>query len=269
MPPATYVVDQRTRILTAPGRYLCAADARVLTGHASPALVQLVQEGRLLARQLGSRSYSYQTASIVGYCRKREFALTLFDLLVAADGEPVSEDELATELDQAHSGTWWTLARREQSPPDWPTWQHWYTGETAQARRLLGQQRPRWVRQVKEHQARGTVRRTLWLPSKRLSAFGEYCLARFEHVVAAGGSVQVLPAWKVTHLEDHRVLPDLDVTPGAVYVRRRTRVGSRNGAIRITDPALVEATTSYLGWAARQHATALRDFARSCHQGAA
>lgn len=269
MPPATYVVDQRTRVLTAPGRYLSTADARTLTGHAPVKLSRLAREGAFLTRQVGSRSYSYQTTSVIEYCRKQDITLSLVDLLANAEGEPITEDELATELDRARSGTWWTLARREQSPPDWPTWRAWYTGDTPQARKLLVQQRSQWVRQVKEQQARGIVRRTLWLPSKRLSAFGKYCLARFEHVSAAGGSVQVLPAWKVAPLEDQDVLPDLEVTPEAVYVRRHTRVGSRNGALRITDPHLVDSIVSYLGWVARQHAISLRDFAQWHHRGAA
>lgn len=269
MPPATYVVDQRTRVLTAPGLYLSTADAWTLTGHAPVALSRLAREGAFLTRQVGSRSFSYQTASVIDYCRKQNITVALTDLLATAEGEPIIEEQLATELDGARSGTWWTLARREQSPPDWPSWQHWYTGHTRQAQKLLAQQRSRWVRQVKEYQAGGVVRRTLWLPSKRLSAFGEYCLARFEHVVAAGGSVQVLPAWKVAYLEDRDVLPDLEVTPGAVYVRRHTRVGSRDGGLRITDPHLVDSIVSYLGWVARQHAISLSDFAQWHHRGAA
>ncbi|MBR8741451.1 hypothetical protein [Nocardiopsis sp. MG754419] len=54
--------------------------------------------------------------------------VTLFDLLATAIGEPFTEEELASELDRASSGTWWTLARRDQAPPDWTSWQHWYRG---------------------------------------------------------------------------------------------------------------------------------------------
>lgn len=269
MSPATYILDQRTRILTAPGRYLSAADTRTLTGHTPPTLTRLLDEGRLVARQVGQRSFAYQTVSVLAYCRKQASTVTLFDLLTTADGEPISEDELTGELDRARSGAWWTLARRDQSPPDWPTWQAWYHGNTVQAQTKLAEQRPRWSRQVKEHHARGLVRRTLWLPSQPLSGFGEYCLAHYEHVSAAGGSVRVLPAWKLALLEHRRMLPDLEVTPEAVYVRSHTQVGSRAGALRITDPALVTATGGFLGWANRQHAISLGDFARWRHQGAA
>lgn len=269
MPPAVYAYEQRTRILVDPGRYLSIADARTLTGHTPPTLVRLVDEGRLIARRVGRQSFAYQTASVLTYCLRQSTQISLFDLLATSDGEPITDQELTSELDQAPSGTWWTLARRYHAPPDWPTWQAWYSGDTSQAQTALAEQRPRWRYQLKEHQGRGLVRRTLWLPAQPLGSFGEYCLARYEHVVAAGGAVHVLPAWKLTHLESRGMLPDLEVSPNAVYMRRHTRVGSRDGAIRITDPDLVMATAAFLGWAIRQHTISLSDFARWRHQGAA
>lgn len=71
---------------------------------------------------------------------------------------------------------------------------------------------------------------------------------------------------KLAHLEHKQLLPDLEVTPNAVYVRTYTRVGSRNGALRITDPHLLAATTAFLQWAHQQHTTSLADFARWRHQ---
>ncbi|GAA1463191.1 hypothetical protein NE857_03355 [Nocardiopsis exhalans] len=269
MPPATYIYEQRTRLLTDPGRYVSTADARTLTGHTQPTLARLVDEGKLIARRAGVRTFSYQAASLLDYCRKQHPTLTLFDLLTAADGEPVTETELASELDRSRSGTWWTLARRDHAPPDWASWQHWYRGHTHHAQNLLFEQRPQWAKEIKEHRARGLIRRTLWMPAQPLGAFGEYGLARYQHVTAAGGTVHVLPSWKVTLLEHQRMLPDLEVTPTAVYLRRYTRVGSRNGALKITDPDLATATTAFLGWSTRQHSTPLADFARWRHQGAA
>lgn len=269
MPPATYIYEQRTRLLIGPGPYLSAADTRALTGHTSPTLTRLVDEGKLVARRVGRRSFVYQTASLLAYCRKQGIATFLFDLLATADGEPVTEIELEAELGRAHSGTWWTLARRDQSPPDWPTWRAWYSGHTSQAQAGLAEQRPEWAQQIKEQRTRGLLHRTLWLPAQPLGQYGEYCLARFQNVTAAGGSVHALATWKLGHLEHRQMLPDLEVTPEAVYVRSHTRVGSRNGALRITDPALVTATAAFLGWAARQHVTPLDGFARWRHQGAA
>ncbi|MBR8741452.1 DUF6879 family protein [Nocardiopsis sp. MG754419] len=133
---------------------------------------------------------------------------------------------------------------------------------------MLFKQRPARVQQIKEHRARCLTRRTLWLPAQPLGRYGQYCLARYQHVSAAGGTVDVLPVWKLHHLEQQRILPDLEVTPGAVYLRRYTRVSSRNGALRISAPELVTATTAFLGWAARQHSTPLADFARWRNQGA-
>ncbi|GAA1463343.1 hypothetical protein NE857_26250 [Nocardiopsis exhalans] len=247
MAPATYIYEQRARILTDPGRYVSTADARALTGHTQPTLARLVDEGKLIARRVGRKSLTFQTAPLLGYCRKQHPALTLFDLLATTTGEPVTEKELASELDQASSGTWWTLARRDHAPPDWATWQHWYRGDTLHARTMLFEQRPGWAQQIKEHRARGILRRTLWLPAQPLGRYGQYCLARYQHVTAAGGTVDVLPLWKLHHLEHQQMVPDLEVTPGAVYLRRYTRVGSRNGALRISAPELVTATTAFLG----------------------
>ncbi|MFE7462445.1 DUF6879 family protein [Nocardiopsis terrae] len=269
MPPATYIYDQRTRVLVDPNRYLTTTETRTITGYPAPTLARMVDEGRLIARRVGRKSLVFQTASVVAYCQQNSAQVSLFDLLATADGETITEEELANALDHTRVGTWWTLARRDQSPPDWPTWQNWYRGDTAQAQAALAAQRPRWAQQVKEHRARGLVRRTLWLPTQPLGGFGEYCLARYEHVAAAGGSVHVLPAWKLAHLENRRVIPDLEVTPDAVYVRRHTRVGSRDGAVRVTDPDLVTTTAAFLGWADRQHAISLGDFARWFHRGAA
>lgn len=269
MPPATHILAQRTRILTTPGRYLSTPQAHTLTGRTPPALARLVDEGRLIARRVGRASFAYQTTSVLAYCRQQRTATSLFDLLTTAAGEPITENELTRELDRACSGTWWTLARRDHSPPDWPSWQDWYRGDTIQAQAMLFERRSKWVRQIKEHRSRGLMRRTLWLPSQPLGRYGEYCLDRYQNVTAAGGLVHVLARWKLGHLEHQRMLPDLEVTPNAVYLLTYTRVGSRNGALRITDPDLVTATAVFLGWAARQHAIPLNDFARWRHQGAA
>ena len=268
MPPA-HILDQRTRILTDPGRYVSTADARTLTGHTQPTLARLVDEGKLIARRVGRKSLTFQTAPLLGYCRKQHPVLTLFDLLATTTGEPVTEEELASELDRASSGTWWTLARRDHAPPDWPSWQHWYRGDTVQAQTGLYEQRAEWTRQIREQRTRGLVRRTLWVSAQPSGMYGQYCLALYRNVAAAGGSVHVLPAWKVGHLEHQRMLPDLEVTPEAVYVRCHTRVGSRAGAVRITDIGLVASTAGFLGWADRQHSTTVNSFAQWHRQGAA
>ncbi|GAA1456959.1 hypothetical protein NE857_09060 [Nocardiopsis exhalans] len=269
MPPATYIYEQRTRILTDPARYLDAADTRTLTGHAKATLSRLTEEGRFIARKTGARSFSYQTESVLAYCREQDPNVTLFDVLATTTGEQVTEDELARELGRARSGTWWTLARRDHAPPDWSSWQHWYRGDTVQAQTDLYEKRAEWARQLKEHRARGLVRRTLWVSAQPSGMYGQYCLTRYRNVAAAGGSVHVLPAWKIGHLEHQRMLPELEVTPEAVYVRRYTRVGSRAGALRITTPELVASTGTFLGWADRQHSVTVNSFAQWHRQGAA
>lgn len=269
MPPTTYVHEQRARILTAPRQYLTAADTRTMTGHAQPTLSRLTEEGRFIARKTGARSFSYQTESVLAYCREQDPHVTLFDVLAATDGEHLTEDELARELSRARSGTWWTLARRDHAPPDWPSWQQWYRGDTVQAQTDLYEQRAEWTRQVKGHRACGLARRTLWVSAQPSGMYGQYCLALYRNVAAAGGSVHVLPAWKVGHLEHQRMLPDLEVTPEAVFVRRHTRVGSRAGAARITTPELVASTAGFLGWADRQHSVTVNSFAQWHRQGAA
>lgn len=197
MPPATYIYEQRTRILVNPSRYLSTSQTHTLTGHTPHTLSRLVEEGRLTARRVGAKSFAFQTASVLAYCRKHNPTLTLFDLLATAEGTPVTEDELNRELNRARSGTWWTLARRDHAPPDWPTWQNWYRGDTIRAQAALFEQRPEWVRQIKEQRACGLLRRTLWLPAQPLGRYGEYCLARYQNVSAVQGSIRVLATWKL------------------------------------------------------------------------
>ncbi|MGW5877781.1 DUF6879 family protein [Nocardiopsis terrae] len=270
MPVATYLLDQRARVLTNPSQYLPAADTRTLTGHTPPTLTRLVDEGKLIARRVGARSFSYQTSSVLAYCRQQDPPFTLFDALATTTGGVhLTETELETELGRTGSGARWTMVRRDHAPPDWPSWKHWYQGHTHQAHTVLFEQRTAWAQQNRQHRARGIVHRTLWLPSQPLGSFGQYSLARYEHLTAAGGAVRVLPAWKMALLEDQRILPDLEVTPEAVYVRCHSRVGSRDGAVRINDPELVASTAAFLGWANRQHALSLTDFAQWHRQGAA
>ncbi|QVJ00294.1 hypothetical protein KGD82_16135 [Nocardiopsis eucommiae] len=265
-------LDQRARILTAPSRYLTTAHTRTLTGHGAQTLVRLTQEGDLIAQQQGPKSFTYNARSVLSYCRRSQSGpLTLFDALTTVHGDHLTEDEVTSELRRTASGTWWTLVRRDQQvPPDWPSWARWFEGEHGQAEQELLAQKPRWTQQIREERARGLIHRTLWVPNAPLRTdFGQYTLAQFTHVVAAGGSVDTLPVWKVELLEDQRPLPDLEVTPRAVYVRTHTAIGARDGAVRITDPGLVKATAGFVAWAARQRATPLSDFVRWHHHDAA
>lgn len=271
MSPATHRLQQRTRLMVDARTYLSPTDAQTLTGHTRHTLKLRVEEGTLVAHRVGARAFSYRTDSVIAYCQRRHLELTLFDRLGNAEGELITEPELADELDHAPAGTWWTLARRDHRPPDWPTWQAWYQGHTEQAEQALTEQQPRWKQENTRLRARGVLRRTLWAPAQPLSGYGRYCLARYRNVVTAGGQVQVLPAWKCTHLEHQRSLPDLEVLPGMVYLRRHTHLGSRAGALRIQDPDLSGALHEFLTWASDRHALSFIDFARWRHplQGAA
>lgn len=263
MSSAIHQVEQNTRLLVDPGTYLNIGKTQALTGHTPHTLARRAEEGTLVARRVGIRSFAYQTTSVVAYRRRQNpTGFSLFDLLANAEGEHLTDQEVADELDRAPAGVWWTLTRRDHYPPDWPSWQSWYRGETDQAEATLTEQRPRWEQQTQELRARGLTRQTLWLATQPVGNFGEYRLARYRHLTASGGRVRVLPAWKLAHLEQQRMLPDLEATAGAVYVRHHTRVGSRAGAIRITNPTLTEATTAFLSWADQHHALPLKDFTR-------
>ena len=259
--PAPHTLDHRTRVLTGPSPYLSGAHTRALTGHTQPTLARLVDEGELTARKLSAR-LTFQTASVVAYCRRKGMTVSLFDRLVDAEGERITECELEFDLARARSGTWWTLARREHAPPDWPTWKAWYSGDTDASLAGLAARREVWAHQVKDQKLRGLLRRTLWVSPHRLGHFGAYSLAQYEQVSAAQGVVRVLPVRTISPLEHQRALPDLEVNPQAVHVRCLNRVGSRDGAVRITDPELVATTAAFLGWADRQHALPLTEFIR-------
>lgn len=269
MPPATHRVVQRTRILVDPSKYLSTREAQTLTGHTPPTLALRVEEGALAATRVARTRFAYETASVVDYCAGTNTPTSLFDLVASAAGEQITEEDLTTELEQAPAGVWWTLLRRDHSPPDWPSWTFWYGGDTARAEAALAGQYAQWAQEIEEHQARGLVRRTLWMPTQPLASFGEYCLARYRHVVVAGGRVRVLPAWKIAHLEHVYMLPEMEVTARSVYVRCYTRFGSRAGAIRITDPDLVDAMGTFLTWADEQHTLPLSDFTRWRRRGVA
>ncbi|MEU3308409.1 DUF6879 family protein [Nocardiopsis sp. NPDC006832] len=271
MSSETHRLQQRTRLMVDARTYLSPTDTQTLTGHTRHTLRLRVDEGSLVAHRVGTRTFSYRTDSVITYCQRRHPEFTLFDRLDSAEGELITEPELTAELDHAPAGTWWTLARRDHCPPDWPTWQAWYQGETERAEQVLAEQQSRWEQENARLRARGVLRRTLWVPAQPLSGYGRYCLARYRHVVAAGGQVRVLPAWKCTHLEHRRSLPDLEVLPGVVYARRHTHLGSRTGALRIQDPGLSGALHEFLTWASDRQALSLIGFTRWRHplQGAA
>lgn len=173
----------------------------------------------------------------------------------------MDEETLAYALAHHQNGRRYTLVRREHAPPDWPSWAAWFGGHHTQAQTLLAQEHPPHHAAASAPHNSGQA--IVWVAAQPLSAFGAYTLARYTYLRAAGAHVGVLPAWKVAFLENHAELPELEILPEAVYLRHHTRVGSRNGATRITDPELVTATRTLVRRLHSQHTIGLDEFTRN------
>lgn len=249
----------KTQALVSAGPYLTAADAILTTGHTRYRLHKMGEDGMLPSRRTGAQTRVYDTRAVVSEAY-RQGRLLLTDVLRTAAGECLDETDFAHALTQANAGTWYTLIRRNHMPPDWPSWAAWYAGNEGRAQAYLAEEQHEHRMETETLAARGLSRRRLWCPDLPLTLFGRYQSKRFMMLAESGACVRVLPVRRFTYLELQSPVPDLEVLPDAVYVRRYTQLGTRNGATRITDPDLVAATQHFGHWLYTTHAGLLTHF---------
>lgn len=260
LPLSHHQLLARTRALVAAGPYTTASDAVLLTGHTRYRLHRMGEDGAIPSRRTGAQTRVYDIRAVVRESY-RQGRLLLADVLRTAQGERLDETDFGYALTQVDAGTWYTLSRRNHMPPDWTSWAAWYAGNTARARGLLAEEQRQHREEAESLTARGLTRRRLWCPALPLGAFGRYQEVRFQMLAQAGAHVRVLPGYKLTYAEEQGPVPDLEVLPDAVYVRRYTDLGARDGATRVTTPDLVETTREFTRWLYTTHCALIQDFA--------
>lgn len=260
LPLSHHQLLSRTKAVVTTGAYSTTADAVLITGHTRYRLHTMGEEGVLPSRKAGAQTRVYDTGALVRDAY-RLGRLLLPDVLRTASGERLHETDFAHALTTHQSGTWYTLSRHNHMPPDWPSWAAWYAGNTVRARGLLAEEQRQHREEAESLTARGLTRRRLWCPTLPLGAFGRYQEVRFQMLAQAGAHVRALPGYKLTYAEEQGPVPDLEVLPDAVYVRRYTALGARDGATRVTNPDLVETTREFTQWLYTTQCALIQDFA--------
>lgn len=245
-------VEARSRLLINPPASLPFSAVTVLTGHTGGELEQIIDEGT----ELEHRDLRFRPREVRDYCRRQHTPYNLFDLLLEG-GEQVTDSELAADLTRAQRGVWWTVARHGHVSLDTPAWEHWRTGRDDYAVLHLADNLTRWAQEQHAMRDRGLLHRTLWIPSTPLGEIGRYQITHYQYRLDAGDHVQVVPAKQVSLLEAERTIPDIEVLPDALYVRKVDENGGPAGALRYDDPALVQAFDGFLTDVATRHATGL------------
>lgn len=232
------------------------ATAVPVTDRTQSRIRHMGDDGTLPSRLADKRTRMYRTSAVVRDAY-RNGRLLLPDVLRTASGQRLDETDLAHALTTHQAGAWYTLSRRGFMPPDWPSWAAWYAGDEERARALLAEEQYQYGEEARSLTARGLTRRRLWCSDQPLNVFGQYQALHLQLLADAGTHVRVLPGRKLAHLEARGPLPDLEALPDAVYVRRYTAIGTRDGAARISDPGLVSATRDLAHWLYTSHASLL------------
>ncbi|WP_160050873.1 DUF6879 family protein [Nocardiopsis sp. FR4] len=229
--------------------HLTRDEARHLTGWTGAELTRLALDNVVQAEYSGKGYTRFSTASLLRLMRRRRQPFSLFDVVrSAADGgQRLTDDALAVDEAttrnrrdlQARRARCYRLVRRDHVVPTDPAWSAWYQGRTTLAEHLLGQERERRAIERAEFAAYGLPLTTLWIPTLPLTSYGRYTRAVLAQAHRAGQRVRVGSSDQVRHMEAEEPLPEVTVYEAAVvYLHTYTRLGRRDGAIRIVDPDL-------------------------------
>ncbi|MFC9084907.1 DUF6879 family protein [Nocardiopsis dassonvillei] len=229
--------------------HLTRDEARHLTGWTNAELTRLALDNVVQAEYSGKGYTRFSTASLLRVMRRRKQPFSLFDVVRSAadSGQRLTDDALVVNEAatrnrrdlQARGARCYRLLRRDHVVPTDPAWTAWYQGQTILAEHLLGQERERRTVEHAEFAAHGLVLTTLWIPTLPLTSYGRYTRAVLAHAHRAGQRVRVGSSEQVRHMEADQPVPEVTVYEAAVvYLHTYTRLGRRDGAIRIIDPDL-------------------------------
>lgn len=246
--------------------YVTRDEARHLTGLTGAKLTRLAEDGTVQA-EYSSKGYTqFSTSSLVRLLRRQKQPLSLFDVLraAAATGQHLADDDLAlAETDtrnrrdlQVRGARCYRLLRRNHVVPTAPAWTAWYQGRADLAEELLLQECERYTVERAEFASRGLTLTTLWIPDLPLTSYGRYTLAALEQAHQAGQRIRVGSTDQVRHMEADEPLPEVTVYEAAVvYLHAYTRLGRRDGAVRVADPDLATHLCEQLRGLCRDAAT--------------
>lgn len=229
--------------------HLTRDETRYLTGWTGAELTRLALDNVVQAEYSGKGYTRFSTASLLRLMRRRRQPFSLFDVVrsAAVHGQRLTDDALAVDEAairergdlQVRGARCYRLLRRDHVVPTDPAWSAWYQGRTKLAEHLLGQERERRAVERAEFAAYGLPLTTLWIPTLPLTSYGRYTRAVLAQAHRAGQRVRVGNSDQVRHMEADEPLPEVTVYEAAVvYLHAYTRLGRRDGAIKIVDPDL-------------------------------